>query len=111
MTVPVDASIKRALGADQWTGADASEAASGLEASGMEASGDGLSDSVGSFVFARTEKIVMPLVKGRAEKRQAYENGKNGMHKNTSGMFYYILIEKRKKYADKAWFILLTQKR
>ncbi len=36
------------------------------------------------------------------------KNGKNGMHKNTSGMFYYILIEK--KYADKAWFILLTQR-
>ena len=48
--------------------------------------------------------------KKAAEKRQAYENGKNGMHKNTSGMFYYILIEKRKKYADKAWFILLTQR-
>ena len=55
MTVPVDASIKRALGADNATGADASEAASGLEASGMEASGDGLSDSAGVSFSARTE--------------------------------------------------------
>ena len=30
MMVPVDASIKRALGADNVTGADASEAASGM---------------------------------------------------------------------------------
>lgn len=36
-------------------GADASEAASGLEASGMEASGDGLSDSAGVSFSARTE--------------------------------------------------------
>ncbi len=62
------------------------------------------------FRFLQEQKIVMLLVKVGAEKRQAYENGKNGMHKNTSGMFYYILIEKRKKYADKAWFILLTQR-
>ena len=53
------------------------------------------------FLFGINNSTVSPA---------AYENGKNGMHKNTSGMFYYILIEKRKKYADKAWFILLTQR-
>ncbi|MGO5229696.1 hypothetical protein ACTQ1U_01405 [Thermoguttaceae bacterium LCP21S3_D4] len=77
MMVPVEASIKRALGADNATGADATGAdapgaasgveASGVEASGMEvsgaASGDGLSDSVGVSFSVRTGKDAVIGVK------------------------------------------------
>jgi hypothetical protein len=49
--VPVDASIKRALGADNVTGADAS----GTVVSGLDVSGDGLPDSAGVSFSARTE--------------------------------------------------------
>ena len=51
MMVPVDASIKRALGADNATGADAP----GTVVPGLDVSGDGLPDSVELSFSARTE--------------------------------------------------------